>query len=51
MPKKAITLRLDEDDVKLLERIKKYYNIKKDTEAIRLCIGDAHRIVVDKETD
>lgn len=46
---KQITLRLDDEFVEKLDRVKNHYGLKQDTEALRLCINDAIRIVEERE--
>ena len=48
-PKYHLKVELDEKDYELLLAIKEHYNIKNNTEVVRIAIKDSYRIMLERE--
>lgn len=48
IPKISVKIEMREDEYKRLQEIKKHYNLSYDTEAIRLALGDAYKIMKER---
>ena len=44
-----LKVELDDKDFKLFKEIQEHYNIKNNTDVVRLAIKDSHRIMLERE--
>ena len=44
-----LEVELDDKDFKLFKEIQEHYNIKNNTDVVRLAIKDSHRIMLERE--
>jgi len=47
--KKHVKIQFTIDEYKILTEIKKHYNLRSDTETIRLAIGEAYKVIKYRE--